>query len=318
VISNLLYAQKKSPDSTAYYDELLSELDDFLDSLTAPRNMFSVNIGFANNYLNYIKGNINGVQADKQLNITPSLGYYDKSGLGINGTATLTNINNKLSTFQYSLTGSYDYLRSLYVATGISYTRFFTKDSLPFYTSPLQNEAGLYFTYKGWWVRPTISATYGWGSRNAVEERKETIKALRLRTGAVTYINTTENVNDFSIALSARHDFYWRDKIAKQTLLRFTPQITLNSGTQRFGFNQMSNTYATQKGKNGVNVLYNSENYSLDDQTKFQPLSFTTFLKGELSWKQFYLQPQIAFDYYFPAEQNNLSTLFSLNIGANF
>ena len=40
-VSVHLQAQKKTPtnDSTAYYDELFNELDHFLDSLMAPRNM---------------------------------------------------------------------------------------------------------------------------------------------------------------------------------------------------------------------------------------------------------------------------------------
>jgi len=317
-LSTTLSAQNKVTDSTSYYDELFSELDSFLDSMLAPRNMFIVNVGFANNFLNYTTKNANTVRASRRLNLTPSIGYYDKSGFGINGAASITNIENKMSAFQYLLTGSYDYIKGMKGAAGISYTRYFTKDSLPFYTSPLQNEAAVYFTYKGGSLKPTISATYGWGNRTSVEERQETIKALRLRTGGVTYVNTKESVSDLSIAASLRRDFYWRDIIGDQTVLRFSPQVTLNSGTQRFGFNQVSNTYAVPRGKSAVNVLYNSENFALDDQTKFQPLSLTAFLKSEMSWKKFYLQPQIAFDYYFPAKEKNLSTLLTLNVGANF
>jgi len=319
LISNQLQAQKKTAiDSTAYYDELFTELDHFLDSIMAPRNMLIVNVGMANNYLNYTGTGNAAVRSYRKLNLTPSIGYYHKNGIGLNIAATLTPINGSLQAFQYTVSGSYDYMRSMDFATGVSYTKIFTKDSLPFYTSPLQNEGAIYFTYKNWWIRPTVAATYGWGTRTAVEERKEEIKKLRLRTGGVTYVNTTENVSDLSIALSLRHDFYWRDKLGDQTVLRFTPQLTMNNGTQRFGFNQVSNTYAVPRGKNAVNVLYNSENFALDEQTKFQPLSLTAFLKTEFSWKRFYLQPQIAFDYYFPAKEKNLTTLFSLNLGGNF
>jgi hypothetical protein len=320
LVSNHLHAQKKTTtiDSTAYYDELFNELDHFLDSLMAPRNMLIVNIGASNNIMNYTGSGNAAVRSYRKLNLTPSLGYYLKSGLGINTTATITPIKESLQAFQYTITGSYDYIRSMDFAAGISYTKIFTKDSLPFYTSPLENEGAVYFTYKNWWIRPTVSATYGWGTRSAVEERKEEIKALRLRTGGVTYINTTENVSDLSVAVSLRHDFYWRDKLGDKTLIRFTPQLTLNNGTQRFGFNQVSNSYAIPRGKSAVNVLYNSESLALDEQTKFQPLSLTAFMKTEFSWKNFYLQPQVAFDYYFPAKEKNLTTLFSINLGGNF
>jgi hypothetical protein len=56
----------------------------------------------------------------------------------------------------------------------------------------------------------------------------------------------------------------------------------------------------------------------LDDKTYFQPLSLTMFLRTEYSIKKFFIQPQVALDYYFPAKTNNFSVLFSLNMGLMF
>jgi hypothetical protein len=124
-------------------------------------------------------------------------------------------------------------------------------------------------------------------------------------------------VSDFSLLLSVRHDFYWLDVIAFNDHIRFTPQITLTSGTQKFGFNQTSSTYATVV-RTGSNVLYSTEEIYLDDQIKFQPLSLSLFLRGEYAIKKFFIQPQLALDYYFPAEKNNFATMFSLNLGFMF
>lgn len=310
------FAQQKKViiDSTDYYNDLFNELDSFLDSLTAPRTFFIANIGFSNSNFNFTTKNNTAVEDNRKLNLTPSFGFYHKSGLGLNASAAITH-DGRLNPFQFLFTGSYDYLKNIQFITGLSYTRVFTKDSLPFYTSPLQNEAAAYFTYKKAWLKPSLTATYGWGSRTAYEERKETINILRgpNRTG-YTIIETEENVSDFSLALSLRHDFYWLDKLGPKSSLRFTPQLTFTSGTQKFGFNQTSNSYILPR-KTSTNVLYNSDNIALDDHNRFQPLSITAFLKSEVSWGRFYMQPQIGFDYYLPAKQKNFSTALTLNIG---
>jgi hypothetical protein len=150
-----------------------------------------------------------------------------------------------LNLYQTGLSPSFDYLKNKDLATGISYTRFFTKDSLPFYTTPIQNELYAYFTYRKWWFRPSLSLSYGWGSRTDYEQREELLQDLRLRRRGFTYINTTESVSDFSIMASVRHDFYWLDIFSNSDHIRLTPQVSFTSGTQKFGFNQSSSTYAT-------------------------------------------------------------------------
>ena len=153
-----------------------------------------------------------------------------------------------------------------------------------------------------------------WGSRSDYEEREDLIQSLRLRPRGYTYINTTESVSDFSLLASVRHDFYWLDVMTYNDHIRFTPQVSFTSGTQKFGFNQKSNTYGTSI-LNSTNILYSSENLYLDDQLDFQPLSLSVYMRGEYSIGKFFVQPQFLLDYYFPAPDNNLTTLFSVNIG---
>jgi hypothetical protein len=320
VMNTVGYAQQKKSviDSTEYYNDLFNELDSFLDSLTAPRTFFIVNTSFTNNFLNFSNRANTEISRDRKLTITPSIGYYHKSGLGLTTSTALTNDGEKLTAFQYVVSGSYDYLRANGFLTGVNLTHIFTKDSLPFYTSPIQNEASFYFTIRRSWIKPSITATYGWGSRTAYEEQKQKIKILRgPNRNVVTTIETEEKVSDFTISTSFRHDFYWLDKLGPRTGLRFTPQLIFTGGTQRFGFNQTSNSYILPR-KTNTNVLYSSENVQLDDQTRFQPLSITAFLKAEASWHKLYIQPQLGFDYYLPAKDNNLSTMFVLNVGTTF
>lgn len=299
------------------YDQLFNELDLLLDSLTAPRSFGLFNIAVGYNYFNYQSNESYLLQSSKKLNYSPSLSYFFKNGLGVSVNSIIVNDGEKLNPYQFNITGSYDYIKNNKFITGISLTRFFTKDSLLFYTSPLKNTIYYYFTYRRFWLKPSIAASYGWGSRTAYEERQEYITSLRLNANGFTKINTRESVNDFNVVSSIRHDFYWLDVFGRRDYIRFTPQIVFTSGTQKFGFNQTSSTYATLP-RTGANVLYTSDNVNLDDQLYFQPLSLSTYLKAEYSKGKFFFQPQLIFDYYFPATEKNFATVVVMNAGIIF
>ena len=117
--------------------------------------------------------------------------------------------------------------------------------------------------------------------------------------------------------LSARHDFYWLDILSNKSFFRLTPQVSLTGGTQKFGFNQVADSYQSNL-ITGKSRLQQSENSNLDDQSKFQLLSVMGTLKSELSLGKFFIQPQLAFNYYIPATSNNLATLFLINTGVIF
>jgi hypothetical protein len=299
------------------YDELFNELDVLLDSLAAPRNFLLFNVGVGKNFFNYESKSSYLLETYRKVTYTPSIAFYSKSGLGISGSAIVVNDGVHLNPYQFYFTGSYDYMRNNRFITGIALTHFFTKDSLPFYTSPLKNEVYAYFVYKKCWIKPSIALSYGWGARSDFEERQDYITSLRLGLNGFTRINTRESVNDFNLVSSVRHDFYWLDVLGKKDYIRLTPQLVFTSGTQKFGFNQGSSSYATLP-RTGTNVLYNSENIFLDDQLYFQPLSLSAFIKTEYSKGKFFIQPQLVFDYYFPADEKKFTTALIMNAGVIF
>jgi hypothetical protein len=314
--SSVTHAQQTT-DSTAYYDDLFNELDNFMDSLLAPRTMVLVNVGMTNTFLNFQTQSSFDVNTTRKISYSPSVGYFHKNGLGINLTSLIVNDGKNFNPYQYLVTGSYDYLKSSSMITGINFTRFITKDSLPFYTSPLLNEFSAYVTWRKSWIKPSAIASYGWGSRSQYEQREEYITSLRLRPKGFTRTDTKETVSDFSLATSIRHDFFRLHPLGPRTVFRFTPQITFTSGTQKFGFNQTSNTYGTTRTSN-KSELYSSQNNYLDDELYFQPISLAGFIKTELSFGKFYLQPQMIFSYYFPATDKHFASAFTMNAGAIF
>ena len=321
-ISSSAQKPEKHPDiDTSFadldYDDLFNEIDLLLDSLTKPRSFGLFNIAAGYNYFNYESKGSYLLTSDRKMTFSPTLSYFLKNGLGVSVNSIVVNDGQKLNPYQFNLTGSYDYTKNRRLITGVSLTHFFTKDSLPFYTSPLKNELYSYFTCRGFWLKPSVAVSYGWGSRNSYQEQEDYITSLRLAATGFTRIHTRESVNDFNVMGSLRHDFYWLNVLGKRDYVRVTPQFVFTSGTQKFGFNQSSSTYATLP-RTGANVLYSSDNVYLDDQTYFQPLSLSTYLKAEYSKGKFFIQPQLIFDYYFPADEKNLTTAFVMNAGVIF
>ncbi len=314
---HVLKEKKQVSDTDFNYDEIFRDFSDFMDSILSPRSYFLMSLSLGKgNYEFTNKSNV-FLETSKRFSYLPTLGYFHKSGLGLAASAYIVSNEKKLNYYQFSLTGSYDYLEDRNLATGLSYSRYFSKDSLPFYTSPLQNELNAYFTYRKWWIRPTLTLNYGWGSRSAYSERRAFIQSLRLRYRGYIFINTTETINDFSIMASAHHDFYWPGVFSYKDYVRLTPQLSFISGTQKFGFNQSSGLYV-QSVKTGTNLLYNAENAYLDNHLNFQPLSVSFYLRGEYSIGKFFIQPQLILDYYLPSVSDNFNVLGSVNTGFLF
>jgi hypothetical protein len=306
-------------DTTMDYDDLLDDLGDFLDSLLAPRSYLLASLSAGGSYFKFKTRNYTEIYSRKKFVITPTIGYYHKSGAGITFSGRIARDTERRRLYQYSITPSFDFIQSRKAVGGFSYTRYITKDSLSFYTSPLQNELSAYFLYRRSWIQPGIAANYGWGSRKDLQKRVRYIQLLNTRQigTVVTTINTEEDVADFSLTASLRHSFYWLDLSENKDYIKFTPMIAFESGTQRYGFNQTTGTYASTVRNTG-DVKYNSGNVNLDDKMKFQPLSVTLYLRPEYSVGKFFIQPQVLFDYYFPADSKNFTTLFSVNTGFMF
>lgn len=298
------------------YDDLFNDLDSFLDSLLAPRNSFIAGLSVLNSFYNYQGAGPNSVAGFKSTVYSPYLGFYSSGGLGIQGNARFIK-ENKLNLYQFSLTPSFDYIKNRNFASGFSFTRYFTKDSLDFYTTPLQNEISAYFIYRRSWIRPSIIASYGWGSKTELEKRERLLRRLRYRIPGYVFTNNEESIMDFSIVLSARHDFYWLRVFHEKDFIRLTPQLSLTNGSQKYGFNQTSG-FGTTIPRTGNNVLFYTTEVRMEEDFSFQPLSLSMYIRAEYAIGKFYFQPQVIFDYYFPASRHQFNTLFSLNNGFMF
>lgn len=306
-------------------DLLFSELESLLDSVTQPKSFMSVSLMAGNRLLN-VKSQAGKAATSQALMLSPSLSYNHKSGFGLAASAALISADGQLKPSQYLGTVSYDYLKLPGVLTGIAYTRFIRPDSVAHYTSPLKNEVSLYMLYRKSWIKPSVSFSYGWGTKKEVTEQAFLVDALRRKRkrngtgGTVPVTNvtsTTESISDYMVSVSARHDFYFFNVLSKKDNFRITPQLSCSGGTQRYGFNQSTNTFLVKRSE-AANKPFYSDQVALQEATKFQPLSVSAFLRSSYSKGIFFFQPQVILDYYLPAASQNFTTTFAVNTGLVF
>ena len=302
-------------DTTAVLDSLMADFDLFLDSLSKPKSMFFVGVGIGTGFFSFENKNSVFVTTEKKMIFSPSVGYFHKSGLGLSAVGFAMNDNSKFSFYQFAISPSYDLLRKKF-STGISYTKYFNKDSLSFYTTPIHDELFAYFTYKNWWLRSTISMSYGWGSNTEFEKEKRLIWSRRLQQYQSLYITVKneESVRDFSLTASVRKDFDWYDVIAKKDNITITPVLMLNSGTQQFGFNT-SYTYNV----NAIRTNSLPSNNNASASTDFALQSASAVLRASYLKGKFLFQPQVFFDYYLqPTDSNPLNVVYSVSVNFAF
>ena len=303
-------------DTTAVMDSLLKDFDLYLDSLAGPKSFFTLNTGIGTGFFSFNDKNTVTVNTQKKLIFSPSIGYFHKTGFGIAATGAAL-LNNGINFYQYSLSPSFDLIKKGF-STGIAYTRYFTKDSLDFYTTPIQNEVFVYFSYKKWWVRPTLSLSYGWGSKEEYEKR-EVLRRERLLEYLNRYyvnIKNTTSVRDFSATISVRKDIDWYGVLSKNDNITLTPIAMLNAGTQNYGFN-------TSYSYNFSPVRANSlpSNKDISDNTQFAFQSACMALRGSYLKGRFLLQSQVLFDYFLQDVQDSgskLNTVYSITAGVSF
>jgi hypothetical protein len=304
-------------DTTLDYEDLLEEMDLFLDSLLRPRSYFMASVSGGMGYFNYITGNglRQKVEVEKQFVLSPTIGYYYKKGPGITLSGNLTDNNGQLSLYQTAISPSFDFIQTRQWFAGVSYTRYLTKDSLSFYVSPLENEVSGYITWRKPWLQPGLSASYGWGSRTDYQKRVRYVRLLRLKRRGILVgsgTTTTEDVADFSLTGSIRHSFYRTGVIRPKDYIKFVPQLSFTAGTQKFGFNRTTSTFPVN-ARNSANNVYYTGDLDIEDKFSFQPISLSLYLRPEYNLGIFFFQPQLILDYYIPAE--NFSAMFSVTAG---
>jgi len=297
-------------------DSLDKDLDEFLQPVTMYKSFVDISVTGANSYYDFKTNNSNYLKSGNNFTLLPAIAYYHKSGFAINATGCAMYDNQSMNLYQFVLSPSYDYSNNKTFSFGIVYSHFFTRDSLSFYTTPLNNEIFLNFVLKKPWLQPSVSMGFGWGSRNEYKKESVFIHALlasaKPRTGIITA--NQEAIRDFVLSFSLRHSFSWHHLFLRKDVLLFTPQAMFTSGTQHYGFNT---TYSFDSQITASIPL--PVNSSISDDTGWMLQSVSLIMRTDYIIGSFYIEPQFIADYYIPnSVENNLHCIMGIGIGLNF
>ncbi len=161
-------------DSLLQNDELLKMINNYDKNFS----YFRVNVGVGNNLYSSQDKSIESLQSSQRFVVSPSVGYYHKSGFGISFAGFLLTDNNKTDFYQYTLTPSYSYKKGKVADLLISYTHYFEKSIYNNYTSPIQNEFYGNILFKKPWLKPGIALGYSTGKFDQSIQIDTTVRIL--------------------------------------------------------------------------------------------------------------------------------------------
>lgn len=310
---------RSAQDSTAYLDSLRKEIDWLLDSLVKPKNYIDISLGVSNGYfVQKTSNNVGATTGAAYYNLSAS--YYHKSGLGITGSALAIGASPGLNVFQTSISSSFDYIKAKNWNYGVSFTRYFNKQDLSFYVSPLVKEWYAYTTYKGGWLRTTLALDYATGTQ---EELTQVTRPVRVRnnrggfdTARVTQtFQTNTSISDFSIFLSTQHRFQLGNLFSEEDRFSITPSLFSVAGTQRYGTNMQSSALAFGP-RYANNQLLGTQ--SAVTRSAFRVQNISLSIRAEYLYKKWYIQPSLLVDYTLPSASRQWNMIANLTTGLTF
>ena len=299
---------KSEKDSIEFFNNLRKELYDLLDSTPYKSDSyFDVNLGVGSAY--FTTKNAQVLQNKGQAYYSGGLGYYHQSGLSLSVVNLFATDNSNFTWFQSGISFGYQFIKSRKWGFGISYTRYFNKDSLSFYTSPLVNEWYAFVKYRNAWLQPSLSVSYGYGSTTEVKKRR----LGRNRSGE---ISTTNHVNDLATSFSVQHNFTWKHLFFAKDDLVLSPSIIATAGTNNYGLN-------TTIGKEPRFFSNKRRDVDLSNSvqglsTSYQLLSVAAVVDVSYNIGKFYVQPEFLLNYTVPKAFSIWTPIAVLTAGINF
>jgi hypothetical protein len=286
------------------YDSLMTELDDLFSFMTKRETSYvdiSLTAGNANLTLKNIDAATNTYKTTNRLLLSPSAGYFHKSGFGAQVTAYFAPVKNVLKPYQGQASVFYDYLKGKKITAGISYSRVFTKDSVvDFYTSPFINNYNIYGAWKKGRLRPAVSVNYSDGSYP-----EGFVRPL----GAVTYYKVL--IEDISVTASLRYSFTKKNWLKKGDYLSFTPRAALICSGQK-------TEIINNNGDRLLSRLLTSGFIAARSVNSFEPQVMALYLSADYFMGSWYIHPQFYMDYYLHQSDRRSFNSFSITTGFMF
>jgi hypothetical protein len=313
-----------SQDSAMVYRQVMEELA-ALGFVGKPKaDLFDVTLGYGN-------GNFSQKAYLQQISTPLPSGYFSanaaflhRSGLGLALNINVINEAEGLNLFQWSVNPSYDFSNTK-LATGISFSRYFNKDSLSFYVSPLVNDVYAYLLLKPGWLQPKLAVDFGWGNYDERENLRylDTNRFPRLKPAVRSLSKTlgVATVYDISFLLSVKHAFKWDLKRDQGYFFQLTPSLSTVAGTAKYGSNLAISNAAGVRSVSAVNAqryLTKYRDLFPEPDERFLWQNANAGVTGLLNLGAFYLQAQVTLSYAIPSAYSGWTTFYNMACGVSF
>jgi hypothetical protein len=302
-----------------------SKIEASIDSLLSNRSSSYLQVGFGiGNELYSIHNQVlNAKQVTPPIVLTPTIAYFNKSGISISANDYLLNENHSFGANQYSVTPSYETLPGSTLDFLFSYTHYFINNEYSSYSSPIQNDFYSSLVYKKTWLQPGFALGYSAGYSKEAIKLDTTINGVKKHL----YDSLTNNLKLFTTILSVQHNFGWNTVFTHDDSISFVPIFMLNlgsSGGNVINDDNLTAELGTTFTKAQISALRTKLQQKIKKQNKLQTLSFRAEslgmdLQASYTVGNFAIEPDIYFDYYLPQTTiNRFTQVFVVNFNYAF
>lgn len=275
----------------------LADLERQLDSLLnkQQKSEVVVGLGFGNNPAYGGKATDPFRPVTMKPFLSPNISYNHKSGLYASVYSYYLLNATRNPWFELDLNAGYDYTKNKDFISGISYTRYFYKDSSDIPATPITNEAFAYFFYRKWWLEPGISVDFGWGKfKEQLNRRQE-----RTITGS-----------DFNIIADVRHSFIFLDVLRKDAAILLMPVASFTAGTAHYYSNLKSFQYVSRSKL----IKRRNREATISDKTGFQPRAVDLGVRLSYIIGRVTVSPSYTAFKLLQGEDNNITGYFTASV----
>ena len=307
-------SDKQIMDSLLKNDPMLK----MINELDKPSSYVRVSIAGGNKLYSSEDKSVESLQNAKQVIISPSIGYYHKSGFGISFAGFLMKENATTHFYQYTITPSFEYTKGKVADFSLSYTRYILQDAYSTNTSPIQNQFYGTVVFKKRRIKPGLAAGYATGSVNEIVSIDTVITILNQQVH-IRYVDSAKiKVSSLSLAASVEHSFTFFNLFSIKDGLSVMPQLSLIGGTNRYrvSHNSSLENYTSFTKRRLTRIRHFQ---SQSDNGKFQLQSAGLDLDVNYTIGKIYVEPEMYVDYYLPASSDNRFTqIYTINLGITF
>jgi len=211
--------------------------------------------------------------------ITPTIGYYDKSGFYVNGSFSYIPSSGQNRIDAFIIEAGWDFNFGNFEGEVNAVKNFYNSNSTNV-KSEISGSTGATAAYEFGFIKPSVESTLNFGS----------------------------NFTDYALTLGLEHTF---DAVPEK--FEITPSFFLNEGTQNYYGNYYSKRrYTKRKTKAGVPVTY-KVSADLADVSKFKPMDYEFTMPIEYTVHKFTFSFTPSFT--IPVNPNTVTLVLTPNVG---